>query len=249
MAFLLTSKFLTLLLLLSFAVIVNCLKLGSDRSFPETNLADLFTGVKACDVQLVHDGGHKFHFQHLQFLPSIIFNTKTLLVPEKIFDVTEVRLPPCKIILVLFRSWKGLNPFEWLDSNETILFSHIIHRYLTFRTNSTTPFHYKTLVVYKFDNVFPLVMTNEDFSLGNSAGGEICWKNFEFAGIIRISSEERLQICFVVKIFKILSESKSQSTCTDVGVGSNALQIYHQVLPPQRNGYLEEFVINLKELT
>lgn len=100
-------------LMLSIIITIYPLKLADSTPISETSLSNLFTDIEACDLELVHSGRHEVNFLSIQL--TIVFNTKTLLIPEKIFDVHQVRMPHCRIILILFRLWNSLNPFEWLN--------------------------------------------------------------------------------------------------------------------------------------
>lgn len=196
-------------------IITQLPSLTANPPILEPSLAALLTGVEHCDVQIIHSGRDAFNFRHLPYLATVTFNIKkSFPLSAYIFNVFQVRFPRCRIILVLFRHWNGLNPFQWLALNQFLLNDedksnprYIFKHYLTFGRGESTRLDNPIRTINKIDSIFPLVVSNGNISAVNSTDDsrKIYWKHFEYAGLVKTTSHGKLEICLVVKNFKFLS--------------------------------------------
>lgn len=182
----------------------------------ESDLAQLFDGIENCDLIIIH-GRHKSTFQQLQILPTTVFDVASFPNLEKIFDVSKVRIFTHRIIYTILHS-TSVNSFQ----------NRIVTRYLLFRSGDPNGAKFLTRFhLNSNENKFPLVSTN-DANLLPSAIEETKRNNFECLGIVKISSERKLELCFGIKTFKTLSLSEIESTCDTILHGRSILQIYQK---------------------
>lgn len=206
----------------------------------EPNLDELLDHVENCDVQIIHNGGLDSNFQHSRYLATTIFETQSFPRSKKIMDLCQVRVLKCRIIYAAF-STGGEDPTEWNGRHYPYI--RIAYSYFAFRDENGFVEDHRLNIN---GDMLSLIFFNDD-QLVDSATQANHGEQIESLGLVKVTVEHKLRLCFRIQAFRILSPTEFGASCIHLDLGSNVLQIYHENRVAPREWEYDERNINQPE--
>lgn len=186
----------------------------------QPELTQLFSGIANCDLFITRDGSRTSDPSFQLLLPTTLYTFWARGSYGLFFDITQLRVPPCRIIYAL---------------------DDLVGLFYDFPLQ---PYRYRTKQgwqnIASKENIFPLAFlnaSNVDWDY-NSLKWRIETSGLESLGVIKISKNTLLEICWIIAVFKFRGQTET-SVCSTVTEENNVLEIFQRSRQPPREWFTE----------